>query len=209
MKTVIVLCTLLVQVFSDCNFIKSNNNYPRPNIVICNGASPSTNEAISKVAKGKPLNYIAKFTLESYNGNLNSEVLSLFTGLQICIIKNNQISTLPNGLFDYSSEKLESLRIINNQLTTIQPNVFKTLAKLKKLEVVNNIGLREFDIEWLKNNKNLEVLGVPTATFKTLTVAKLSSMFPKLRTLIVSEADKTSVRDKIEEIRQKYTVSTQ
>lgn len=206
MKILIVLTLFIAHVFCDCSLASINPDWPKPHILRCDEISPDKSEFLLKYEPEKSMDYIQTFYFKKFKGNLSPQMISKLSGVRDFELIDSDFPVIPNGFFDVCAEKLEFLKISNNELKTIEADVFKNLFKLRNLYVFGNQNLLDFDINWLSSNNKLEILGLPTKTFKELDVDKLKELLPKLKFVGVAQADKEKVHDKIEEVEKVFKV---
>ena len=102
--------------------------------------------------------------------------ITLLTGLQTLYLNNNQITVLPEGIFD-ALNQLQILVLNNNQITVLPQGIFDTLNQLQHLGLRNNQitilpqgifdRLNKLQVLGLQNN---QITVLPQGIFEQLTL---------------------------------------
>lgn len=103
------------------------------------------------------------------------------------IIVESNIKTIPKDTFKNNLD-LSSIELSNVPLQIIEPGAFDLLTNLKML-LMTTTDLTTFDGNLMKNLKNLQGLGIPARSVKSLDVEKLFQNCPKLGTFYFTERD--------------------
>ncbi len=108
------------------------------------------------------LQNIIRLDLSTKNLTTIPREITLFTGLQILFLYNNQITVLPQRIFDQLNQ-LQQLGLRNNQITVLPQHIFAGLNQLRMLDLGNNqitvlpqhifAGLNQLRVLSLDNNQ--------------------------------------------------------
>jgi len=101
-------------------------------------------------------------TLDLSNKNINDltglKNIPGIKDIEILQLSNNQLTTLPAGIFN-GLDKLQILILANNNLTTLPKEIFKDLNNLRQLQLINNPNLSKMGIkDILYKGKELHAL---------------------------------------------------
>ncbi|XP_072375890.1 osteomodulin-like [Diabrotica undecimpunctata] len=91
------------------------------------------------------------------------------------------IETVPEDSFKETPE-IKILNLDGNSIESLAPGTLEPLQNLEEFYVTLT-NLKSFDINLLKDQKNLNALGIPVRTLKSVNFKKLLEMCPKLDTL--------------------------
>lgn len=121
--------------------------------------------------------------------NLTKDVLNGLTEVTYLNLKENNIENVDEDAFE-NMPNLSYLILNDNNITRFQNNTFLNVTGLESFEFLR-LDLQEFAIDILENQKELKNIGLPTSLIKdNLELSKLTSIFIKLESIILSENDK-------------------
>ena len=135
-----------------------------------------------KIAPGR----LDKISLRGNNLKfLSSTIFDEITGLRVIDLSFNQLSNIPEGIFDKTSG-LVSVRLTNNNLTRLSGKTFKNLLNLRKLDVSSNyirilrngfLSDKQENLEVINFERNLlrvvEAEAFPRGVFNALKIINL------------------------------------
>lgn len=121
--------------------------------------------------------------------NLTKDFLDGLNEITYLDLKENHIEYVDDDAFE-DMPNLSYLILNDNNITQFEDNTFVNLTRLESFEFLR-LNLQEFNITILKNQKELKNIGLPTYLIKdNLKLNELTSIFVKLESIILSEADK-------------------
>ncbi|XP_028142058.1 leucine-rich repeat-containing G-protein coupled receptor 4-like isoform X4 [Diabrotica virgifera virgifera] len=120
-------------------------------------------------------------TFFKQNINFSKDFLKGLNNLKELSMEYAGIETVPEDSFKETPE-LKILNLDGNSIEYLAPGTLEPLQNLEEFYVTLT-NLKSFDINLLKEQKNLKALGIPVRTLKSVNFKKLFELCPKLGTI--------------------------
>ncbi|CAH0549199.1 unnamed protein product [Brassicogethes aeneus] len=146
-------------------------------------------QTVIEPASFKDLNHLEELHINNKINKLSKAFLQGMPAIKKLTLRRTKISEIDENAFE-DVKNLDSLEIYDNDFPSVKPKTFAPLKELKKISILDNALLKTFPLDLLKEQKKLELLGLPAEILSKLDASALKKQMPTLKKIEVKVDDK-------------------
>lgn len=136
---------------------------------------------------------------------LSKDLLEGLVVLKKLTLRKTKINEVDEDAFE-NMKTLETLELYDNTFPVIKPKTFAPLTELNKLSILDNPNLKLFPLDLLKEQKKLELLGLPVDILSKIEVTTLKKQFPSLKKLEIKVDDKKKYENMLQQVEKEQMI---